>query len=231
MAVLSDRDIKKRLIPREKTGLPKNFLDLVKIKEIPKELDKLLDDGYIIIDPFPDDKRFDADTLDLAFGHVVEVDDTPLERVSINGRTTVRRFTMDFRETSLQKRLDHTCKVSIEDQSRLRFILGDDETLELQPGMVTSAHTLEMICVPNDLQMQIWGRSRIARSYICSHMSSPIFHPGWCGHLTMEIKNDGHFNFNVYPGLIFAAVTFLQLSSKAEVPYYKKLGAKYSGQR
>ena len=231
MSVLSDKDIKKRLVPLKETGLPVNFLDLVRLGKMPKELERLLNDGYIVIDPFPDKKRFDADTFDLAFGHTVEMPDMPLECVSINGKTTIRRFTVDFREDSLQKRLDQTRKVSIEDQSRLRFILEKDDTIELQPGMMVLAHTLEKICVPCDLQMQVWGRSRIARSYVCAHVSSPIFHPGWCGHLTMEVKNDGHFSFNAYPGLIFAAVTFNQLSSKAETPYFKKENARYSGQR
>ena len=86
MSVLSDRDIKKRLIPLEKTGLPANFLELVSSGEIPKELDKLLDEGYIIISPFPDEKCFDADTFDIKFGHVVEVPDMPLEKTAINNR-------------------------------------------------------------------------------------------------------------------------------------------------
>lgn len=229
--VLSDGDIKKRIIPLDQTGLPENFLDLLKVGEVPKELNKLLNEGHIIINPPPKEEYFDGDTFDLRFGHIVEMPEIPLEICSINGKTTIRRFTTDFRDDSSRKRLDNLRKVSIEDQSRLRFVLDNNETLELQPGMMVLAHTLEMICVPYDLQMQIWGRSRIARCYVCAHISSPIFHPGWCGHLTMEVKNDGHFSFNVFPGLVFAAVTFNQLSSKAERPYLKKPDAKYSGQR
>lgn len=231
MSVLSDRDIKKRLISLANTGLPANFLDLVKQGKIPKELDELLDDGRIIIDPFPDEESFDADTLDVKFGHVVEIPDMPLEKTIINGKVVIRRYTIDFPDDGLRKRLEHTRKVSIEDHARLRFILESDEILEFPPNTMALVHTLEMICVPYDLQMLINGRSSFARCGICVHISSPIFHPGWCGHMTMEVKNDGKFNFNAYPGLAFGAVCFHQLSSKAEVPYLKKHNAKFSGQQ
>lgn len=228
--VLSYEDIRKRLITVKEAGLLKNFLEMVQMREIPKELDRVLDEGRIVMDPVPPDEWFDGDTIDISFGNVLEVPETPLEIVKINGETVIRRVTIDFRIDSNNKRLDHLRKISIEDQSRIRFILDDNETLELQPGMLVLAHTRELICVPYDLQMQIGGRSRIARCGVSAHISSPVFHPGWCGHPTMEVKNDGQHSVNVYPGLPFAFVMFLKLSSKTGRPYLKKAGAKFSGQ-
>lgn len=229
--VLSDRDLKKRLRTLADVGLSKDVLGDLQRGEVPKKLDEALSAGRIIIDPMPADECFDADTIDLCFGHVVEIPDTPLELTEIEGKPVIRRFTVDFRADRAPRRLDQLRKVAIIDQSRVRFILEDEETLELQPGMMALVHTLELICVPYDLQMQIGGRSRIARSYISVHVSSPVLHPGWCGHAVMEAKNDGPFSFNAFPGLRFAQVHFVQMSSQPERPYLKKPGAKYSGQR
>lgn len=229
--ILSDRDLKKRLRTAKSLNLPEDFLDRVAVGDMPQELDGALADGLIVIDEVPPDEWFDADTMDLAFGNVIEVPQMPLELVRVDGRKVIRRFTIDFRRQGLSKRLDHVRPTTVVDESRLRFILDDDETLELQPGMMALAHTQQFICVPYDLQMQIGGRSKIARAGVSAHVSSPVFHPGWCGHATMEVKNDGAFAFNVYPGLQFAPVHFIQLTSMVERPYWKKPGAKFSGQR
>ncbi len=229
--VLSDRDLKKRLKTAAELGLPADLLERVAAREPPKELDEALTAGIIVISDIPPDEWFDADTMDLAFGNVIETPQMPLELVQIDGQPAIRRFTIDFRRGDRSKRLEHVRPVDIVDDSRLRIVLKDEECFELQPGMIVLAHTRQFVCVPYDLQMQIGGRSKIARSGVSAHVSSPIFHPGWCGHPTMEVKNDGAFAFNVYPGLQFAPVHFIQLSSPAERPYLRKSWAQFSGQR
>lgn len=230
--ILSDRDLKKRLKTVAELGLPDNLLPLISRREIPKELEEALgaSPGVIVISRMPADECFDADTMDLAFGNVIEVPLGAYELVRINDRPVIRRFTIDFRREGQSRRLEHLRPVDTVDDSRTRILMKDEETFELQPGMLVLAHTMEFVCVPYDLQMQIGGRSKIARSGVSAHVSSPIFHPGWCGHPTMEVKNDGAFAFNVYPGLQFAPVHFIQLSSPAERPYLKKAWARFSGQ-
>lgn len=227
--ILSDRDIKKRLRTPKQVGLKPDFLERLKRRDIPKELDLALDRGYILMDPIPLPKAFDADTVDLRFGNIIEVADVILEVVTINGRVEIRRATKDYRYQTC--RLESNRKVLIEDETRIKFILDDDETLEIQPDMLILAHTLELVCVPKDLQMEMGGRSRLARDGLTSHVSSPVFHAGWCGHAVMEIKNASRLSFNVYPGLEFSSICFRKLSSKPSVPYYMKQGAKFSGQR
>ncbi len=231
--ILSDRDLRKRLKTVAELGLPDDLLARVARREPPKELEEALaaTPGTIVINEIPPDEWFDADTMDLAFGNVIEASDMPFELVRVNDRPVIRRFTIDLRYSGESKRLERVRPVDIVDDSRKRIVLKDEEAFELQPGMLVLAHTKQFVCVPYDLQMQIGGRSKIARSGVSVHVSSPVFHPGWCGHPTLEVKNDGLFAFNLYPGLQFAPVHFIQLSSPAERPYLKKPGAQFSGQR
>ncbi len=228
--ILSDRDFKKRLVTVKEIGLKADFLERLARQDIPRKLDKALDSGKIIIEPMPPPEAFDADTVDLQFGNIIEVVDTMLEVVSINGRRVIRRLTKDYRNKSVN-RLEHTRKVMTEDESRMKFFIGDDETIEIQPDMLILVHTHNLVCIPYDLQMEMGGRSRVARDGLTSHVSSPVFHAGWCGYPVMEIKNNSRLSFNAYPGFPFSSICFRQLSSKAEVPYLKKHGAQFSGQR
>lgn len=228
--ILSDRDLKKRLITLEGIGLKPDFLEEVAQGKIPRKLDLALKKGRIIIDPPLSPSAIDADTIDLRFGTVIEIADIILEVVNIDERKVIRRLTRDYRNHKANL-LEHTRKVSIEDEHRIKFSIDKDETVELQPGMLVLAHTLEIICVPYDIQMELNGRSRLARDGMTSHVSSPIFHAGWVGHAVMEVINISQKNFNVYPGLEFASASFRQLSSPAQIPYLKKHGARYSGQR
>jgi len=228
--ILSDRDLRKRITTLEQVGLKPEFLEEVAQGKIPRKLDLVLKKGKIIIDPPPPADAFDADTIDLRFGTEIEIADTILEVVKINERRVIRRLTRDYRNGNINL-LERTRKVSIEDEHRIKFTIDQDETVELQPGMLALAHTLEIICVPYDIQMELNGKSRLARDGMTSHVSSPIFHAGWVGHAVLEVINISQKNFNVYPGMSFASASFRQLSSPAQVPYIKKKGARYSGQR
>lgn len=230
--VLCDRDIKKRLKTPEELGLPRNYLEMVARHEMPAALRDALESGTIVMDPIPPDSWFDADSVDIAFGFVVEMPDMPLEVVMIEGKEVVRRFTNDFRWDGSPKLLQNVRKVSkIGDGSRIRFRMETTDTLELQPGMQALPHAQQAICVPFDLQMTLGGRSRIARNFVTAHVSSPMIHPGWCGHVVMEVTNHGQFNINLYPGLPFGAVGFNQMSGKPDTPYCDKATAGFSGQR
>jgi dCTP deaminase len=57
-----------------------------------------------------------------------------------------------------------------------------------------------------------------------------LFDPGWRGRATLELSNLGVMPVALYPGMRICSFTFEQLSSRVEVPYYKKIGNKYAGQ-
>jgi len=50
------------------------------------------------------------------------------------------------------------------------------------------------------------------------------------GHITLELANMGKLPVALYPGMRICSISFEQLTSPSEVPYYKKKSAKYLGQ-
>lgn len=109
--------------------------------------------------------------------------------------------------------------------------LKDGERFILQPGDFVLATTVENIHLPDDLVGRLEGRSSLGRLGIVVHSTASIFDPGWHGVVVMELGNSGRMPVALYPGMRICSMTFEQLSSPAEVPYYKKKAAKYVGQK
>jgi len=105
------------------------------------------------------------------------------------------------------------------------------EAFIIQPGDFVLATTVENIEVPDDLIGRLEGRSSIGRLGVVIHSTAATIDAGWKGHLTLELANMGKLPVALYPGMRICSITFEQLSSPAEVPYYKKKHAKYVGQQ
>lgn len=105
-----------------------------------------------------------------------------------------------------------------------------NEPFMLQPGDFVLATTMESLSLPDDLLARLEGRSSLGRLGIVVHSTASIFDPGWRGMIVMELGNMGRMPVALYPGMRICALTFEELSSPADVPYYKKKSAKYVGQ-
>ncbi|MBI3976933.1 MAG: dCTP deaminase [Chloroflexi bacterium] len=101
----------------------------------------------------------------------------------------------------------------------------------MQPGGFALATTVEWLELADDLVARLEGRSSLGRLGIIVHGTASVFDPGWVGHPTIELGNFGVMPVALYPGMRICSFTFEQLSSPAEVPYWKKRGNKYAGQR
>ncbi len=99
----------------------------------------------------------------------------------------------------------------------------------LQPGDFAIATTIERLKLANDIAGRIEGRSSLGRLGIIVHSTAGLFDPGWDGKPTMELGNLGVMPVTLYPGMRICAFTFEELSSRVDVPYSKKKGAKYAG--
>ncbi len=119
-----------------------------------------------------------------------------------------------------KKSADFTKEVTIKDKSP--FIL--------HPGDFVLATTVESFELPDDLLARLEGRSSLGRLGIVVHSTASIFEPGWKGKVVMEMGNLGRMPVALYPGMRVCALTFEELSSKADIPYSKKKKAKYFGQ-
>lgn len=106
----------------------------------------------------------------------------------------------------------------------------DNEPFILHPSDFALAVTKESFALSNDLLARLEGKSSLGRLGIVVHSTASIFDPGWRGVAVMELGNLGRMPVALYPGMKICALTFEQLSSVAEVPYYKKKKAQYINQ-
>ncbi len=107
----------------------------------------------------------------------------------------------------------------------------NDDTFIMQPGDFVLAMTLESVKIADDLMGRLEGRSSLGRLGIVVHSTASIFDPGWDGNCVLELGNLGRMAVELTPGMRICAMTFEELSSKAEVPYTKKKVAKYKFQK
>lgn len=106
----------------------------------------------------------------------------------------------------------------------------DDTAFTLHPGEFILAITREYVEMPDDLTGRLEGRSSIGRLGIVIHSTAANIECGFRGNITLELANMGKIPVMLYPRMRICSISFEELSSKADVPYYKKKGAKYVGQ-
>ncbi len=169
------------------------------------DLKKALKSGRIKITPAPDFKtQLGSCSIDLRLGN------------------TFRVF-----EHSQNAFIDPSKKdYSNEITRQVRVRTGDK--FIMQPGDFVLAVTLEKIKIPDDLMGRLEGRSSLGRLGIVVHSTASIFDPGWDGNCVLELGNLGRMAVTLTPGMRICAMTFEELSSKAETPYSKKKNAKYT---
>ena len=109
--------------------------------------------------------------------------------------------------------------------------ITDDRPFIMQPGSFALANTMESLELADDILGRIEGRSSLGRLGIIVHGTASVFDPGWIGYPTMELGNLGTLPVALYPGMRICAFTFEEVSSKVDVPYRKKKGNKYAGQK
>ena len=105
------------------------------------------------------------------------------------------------------------------------------EKFMMQPGDFVLAVCLENVKIAADLMGRLEGRSSLGRLGIVVHSTASIFDPGWDGKPVLELGNLGRMAVALTVGMRICAMTFEELSSKAEIPYTKKKNAKYKFQK
>ncbi len=111
------------------------------------------------------------------------------------------------------------------------IIIKPGESFTLHPGEFILAMTREYVEMPDDLVGGLEGRSSIGRLGVVVHSTAATVDPGFRGNITLELANMGRIPVLLYPGMRICSLSFEELSSRAEVPYYKKKNAKYAGQK
>jgi len=88
----------------------------------------------------------------------------------------------------------------------------------LAPGDFLNVHTLEWIEIPSKLVGILVGKSSLARIGLQVE-SAGYVDPGWCGRLTLELKNLGPLDIVLRPGMPICQIRFQTLTSKPEHLY------------
>jgi len=110
------------------------------------------------------------------------------------------------------------------------IVIGKKERFIIQPGDFVLGTTMEFIEIPDTLVGSLEGRSSIGRLGVIIHSTAASVECGFRGHITLELANMGKMPVALYPGMRICSISFSELSSPAEVPYYMKKNAKYIGQ-
>lgn len=112
-----------------------------------------------------------------------------------------------------------------------KIIVRENQQFVIQPGEFVLGTTLEWIELSDEIAARLEGRSSIGRLGIIIHATASLIPPGWKGKIVLEIANIARIPVALYPGMRICALSFEKVSSKVIVPYYKKKGAKYLGQK
>jgi dCTP deaminase len=131
--------------------------------------------------------------------------------------------------------LNHTMpvidvKADLEDLTRLVEIQEDDAFI-LHPGEFVLASTYERIGLPDDLVARIEGKSSLGRLGLLIHSTAGFVDAGFEGHITLELSNVANLPITLYPGMKIGQISFLQMTTPADVPYGSQVGSKYQNQR
>lgn len=173
-----------------------------------KDIKKTLASGRIKITPKPDFKtQLGSCTIDLQLGNVY--------RVFNHSKTP---YIDPLNPRTLE---DVTTEIQV----------SDGEPFTLHPGEFILAMTKEYIEMPDNLMGRLEGRSSIGRLGVVVHSTAATIDAGFRGNITLELANMGRIPVMLYPGMRICSLSFEELSSEAEVPYFKKKSAKYAGQK
>ncbi len=130
------------------------------------------------------------------------------------------------------KNTDNVCidpKEPIDDMMEATFI-DEHKHFILHPGEFALGMTYETIAVPNDMVVQLNGKSSLGRIGLIVHATAGYVDPGNTLKITLELHNLANLPIKLYYKMPIAQVAFVTLSSEVEVPYGKNsLNSKYFG--
>jgi dCTP deaminase len=110
--------------------------------------------------------------------------------------------------------------------------IAEGDAFILHPGEFVLGSTSERISVPDDIVARIEGKSSLGRLGLLIHSTAGFIDAGFSGHITLELSNVANLPITLYPGMKIGQVSFLQMTTPADVPYgSSKVGSKYQGQR
>ncbi len=125
--------------------------------------------------------------------------------------------------------LDPSKPETLQDVTRL-IEVEEGKSFIVQPGEFVLGVTLEKIKLGDHLVARVEGRSSLGRLGIIVHSTAGFVDAGFEGTITLEITNINRMPVALHPGMRVCQLAFETMSSVADVPYHRKVSAKYQGQ-
>lgn len=108
--------------------------------------------------------------------------------------------------------------------------IDENRQFVLHPGEFALGMTYETVSVPNDMVLQLNGKSSLGRIGLIVHATAGYVDPGNTLKITLELHNLANLPIKLYYKMPIAQVAFVKLSSEVDVPYGKgSLDSKYFG--
>lgn len=108
--------------------------------------------------------------------------------------------------------------------------INEDRQFILHPGEFALGMIYETVAVPNDLVLQLNGKSSLGRIGLIVHATAGYVDPGNTLKVTLELFNLANLPIKLYYKMPVAQAAFVKLSSESEHPYGKdQLNSKYYG--
>lgn len=102
------------------------------------------------------------------------------------------------------------------------------EPFIIHPGEFVLGEIKERVKLPNNIMARLDGKSSLGRLGVVIHSTAGNVDPGWDGQLTLEMTNVSRTPIALWPGRKIAQITFIPLSSEADMPYRKKPGNEWN---
>ena len=118
----------------------------------------------------------------------------------------------------------HQPVIKLGEEVEYEDVIPYDGYVIIQPGEFMLATTIEWIHVPICAAAFVQGRSSIGRASL-TVQNAGFVDPGFEGHITLELKNDGPVPIILYPGYPVTQLVYMEADDVSE-PY----SGKYFGQ-
>ena len=116
------------------------------------------------------------------------------------------------------------------DQMMESLTIDEHRQFVLHPGEFALGMTYETVGVPDDMVLQLNGKSSLGRIGLIVHATAGYVDPGNTLKVTLELHNLANLPIKLYYKMPIAQVAFVKLSRPAEAPYGKSgLNSKYFG--
>ena len=108
--------------------------------------------------------------------------------------------------------------------------IDENRQFILHPGEFALGITYETVSVPNDMVVQLNGKSSLGRIGLIVHATAGYVDPGNTLKITLELVNLANLPIKLYYKMPIAQVAFVKMTGEVEVPYGQdKLNSKYYG--